>query len=312
MADQQDLGDVYPDFESLMDDAASNMNPMPVPPPGDSAQPAAVSVAAPPSRASTTTSPQARSFFSTEPGNSWVPYQDPYSTDASFSNLYPSFRFPYPAQAWSAAPAQFVGDIPLRVSTEQAREQANISPASSNAEPMSNPVLGSFLPDGQVRPIVSPEVLGTLTAAQQERLRNIAMPAHLQYQSPRSESSPRSSPGGDNPKDTPSSPDAAEAAKMHTRKRKSSTEDDDDENDDDDEHPIKKAAHNMIEKRYRTNLNDKIAALRDSVPSLRIMSKSVRGEDTTEDREELHGLTPAHKLNKATVRLVPSAETRRL
>jgi hypothetical protein len=57
----------------------------------------------------------------------------------------------------------------------------------------------------------------------------------------------------------------------------------------------------MIEKRYRTNLNDKIAALRDSVPSLRIMSKSARGEDTTEDQEELHGLTPAHKLNKATV-----------
>ncbi|KAF3761309.1 hypothetical protein M406DRAFT_357688, partial [Cryphonectria parasitica EP155] len=57
----------------------------------------------------------------------------------------------------------------------------------------------------------------------------------------------------------------------------------------------------MIEKRYRTNLNDKIAALRDSVPSLRVLSKSARGEDTTEDREELHGLTPAHKLNKATV-----------
>jgi hypothetical protein len=28
--------------------------------------------------------------------------------------------------------------------------------------------------------------------------------------------------------------------------------------------PPKKTAHNMIEKRYRTNLNDKIAALRDS------------------------------------------------
>lgn len=57
----------------------------------------------------------------------------------------------------------------------------------------------------------------------------------------------------------------------------------------------------MIEKRYRTNLNDKIAALRDSVPSLRIMTKSARGEDTADDREELQGLTPAHKLNKATV-----------
>jgi hypothetical protein len=80
-------------------------------------------------------------------------------------------------------------------------------------------------------------------------------------------------------------------------------EDDDDDDNDLDEHerPVKKTAHNMIEKRYRNNLNDKIGALRDSVPSLRIMSKSARGEDTTEDREELHGLTPAHKLNKATV-----------
>jgi hypothetical protein len=41
--------------------------------------------------------------------------------------------------------------------------------------------------------------------------------------------------------------------------------------------------------------------LRDSVPSLRIMTKSARGEDTADDREELQGLTPAHKLNKATV-----------
>jgi hypothetical protein len=48
--------------------------------------------------------------------------------------------------------------------------------------------------------------------------------------------------------------------------------------------------------------------LRDSVPSLRIMSKSARGEDTTEDREELHGLTPAHKLNKATVRCALSSD----
>lgn len=140
----------------------------------------------------------------------------------------------------------------------------------------------------------------TLTPAQQEQLRNIAMPAHLQYQSPKSEPSqlsPRSS-NGDGPKGA-----SPQDSTKHGRKRKSSADEDDmdDEDDEDGSHPVKKTAHNMIEKRYRTNLNDKIAALRDSVPSLRVLSKSARGEDTTGDREELHGLTPAHKLNKATV-----------
>lgn len=65
--------------------------------------------------------------------------------------------------------------------------------------------------------------------------------------------------------------------------------------------PIKKTAHNMIEKRYRTNLNDKIAALRDSVPSLRVMSRPGGGDEEDDDPEDLEGLTPAHKLNKATV-----------
>lgn len=79
----------------------------------------------------------------------------------------------------------------------------------------------------------------------------------------------------------------------------------------------------MIEKRYRTNLNDKIAALRDSVPALRVMVhrleqnpnggvgnandmdvmeeiKAEAGLDPNED-VDLGGLTPAHKLNKATI-----------
>jgi len=92
----------------------------------------------------------------------------------------------------------------------------------------------------------------------------------------------------------------------------------------------KKTAHNMIEKRYRTNLNDKIAALRDSVPALRVMvhrlehggSGSSGDEAEAEDDdaaglgtafaprggrraelddEDLSGLSPAHKLNKATI-----------
>ncbi|GKT46367.1 sterol regulatory element-binding protein cleavage-activating protein [Colletotrichum spaethianum] len=144
------------------------------------------------------------------------------------------------------------------------------------------------------------ETLSLLTPAQQEKLRNIAMPAHLQYQSPKSEPSPGSA-TSDHKAAGLSSPDAQDLSSKASRKRKSSAEVDDEDDEDDENHPVKKTAHNMIEKRYRTNLNDKIAALRDSVPSLRIMSKSARGEDTTEDREELHGLTPAHKLNKATV-----------
>lgn len=137
----------------------------------------------------------------------------------------------------------------------------------------------------------------TLTPAQQEQLRNIAMPPHLQYQSPKSELS-QGSPQSSSGEGKAGSPDPS---KPGSRKRKSSADEDDMDDEDDEDHPIKKTAHNMIEKRYRTNLNDKIAALRDSVPSLRVLSKSARGEDTTEDREELHGLTPAHKLNKATV-----------
>ncbi|CZT50333.1 related to myc-type bHLH transcription factor [Rhynchosporium secalis] len=140
-------------------------------------------------------------------------------------------------------------------------------------------------------PLAPYTTLNTLTPAQQEKLRNIAMPQHLQY---RSHNSPHSTTS------TKSHSMSSPEPNDRSRKRKSSV-DVDDEEEDDSNPPVKKTAHNMIEKRYRTNLNDKIAALRDSVPSLRIMSKSARGEDTADDREELQGLTPAHKLNKATV-----------
>ncbi|KAH6894365.1 hypothetical protein B0T10DRAFT_527189 [Thelonectria olida] len=162
-----------------------------------------------------------------------------------------------------------------------------LSPDSLYAVLPSNPPIphGHPLDNGSL----PPRAISSLTPALQEKLRNIAMPPHLQYQSPKSASSPDSA------------TDPAEMSSKASRKRKSSVDPEEEEEDDDGNQPIKKTAHNMIEKRYRTNLNDKIAALRDSVPSLRIMSKSARGEDTTEDREELHGLTPAHKLNKATV-----------
>ena len=71
----------------------------------------------------------------------------------------------------------------------------------------------------------------------------------------------------------------------------------DNSQEDGDEPPVKKTSHNVIEKRYRNNLNDKIVELRNSVPSLRAMSRPSGNDDS----EDLEGLTPAHKLNKATV-----------
>lgn len=106
---------------------------------------------------------------------------------------------------------------------------------------------------------------------------------------------------------SPTSPSAdadvdadAPARKKAGRKRKSSSGDESKQESGyspDDGPPVKKTSHNVIEKRYRNNLNDKIAELRDSVPSLRAMSRP-NGDDGSED---LEGLTPAHKLNKATV-----------
>ncbi|KEY66883.1 hypothetical protein S7711_05237 [Stachybotrys chartarum IBT 7711] len=170
---------------------------------------------------------------------------------------------------------------------------ANVNPASLFAGSVPSADSRRHNTNHLTRPIT------TLTPAVQEQLRNIAMPPHLQYNSPKSASSPDSA-IGDGKLATSTSPDVADST-ANARKRKISAEMEEDEEEDEDGKPVKKTAHNMIEKRYRTNLNDKIAALRDSVPSLRIMSKSARGEDTTEDREELHGLAPAHKLNKATV-----------
>lgn len=106
---------------------------------------------------------------------------------------------------------------------------------------------------------------------------------------------------------SPSSASSPEPERCNGRKRKSTSYASEDE--DEDNHspqptsngrhpPVKKTAHNMIEKRYRTNLNDKIAALRESVPSLRVITKrNSKGEEVVED---LQGLTPAHKLNKVS------------
>ncbi|KAK0717266.1 helix-loop-helix DNA-binding domain-containing protein [Lasiosphaeria miniovina] len=69
-------------------------------------------------------------------------------------------------------------------------------------------------------------------------------------------------------------------------------------------HGPKKTAHNMIEKRYRTNLNDKIAQLRDAVPSLRVVShrsEHSRYDDQEDAGDDESASAQAPKLNKATI-----------
>ncbi|KAI3583540.1 hypothetical protein IWW34DRAFT_654070 [Fusarium oxysporum f. sp. albedinis] len=209
----------------------------------------------------------------------------PYDSYDPSSSTAPPAQTSYQPSPWNLAfgqDQQNLQQLPISTGID-GLPATTLSPESIYAA--SNPSLrqASFNDNTVLQPVL----ISHLTPALQEKLRNIAMPPHLQYHSPKSASSPDSANG---------------ELRRASRKRKSSADPEDEEEEEEDgDQPVKKTAHNMIEKRYRTNLNDKIAALRDSVPSLRIMSKSARGEDTTEDREELHGLTPAHKLNKATV-----------
>jgi len=72
----------------------------------------------------------------------------------------------------------------------------------------------------------------------------------------------------------------------------------------------KKTSHNVIEKRYRSNLNDKIAALRESIPVLRSASRKTRPQEASSDSEGSDAGSSPHsrlKYNKATV-LVKATE----
>ncbi|KAL5330678.1 hypothetical protein ACEPPN_000197 [Leptodophora sp. 'Broadleaf-Isolate-01'] len=60
-----------------------------------------------------------------------------------------------------------------------------------------------------------------------------------------------------------------------------------------------KRSHNLIEKRYRNNLNSKINTLRDSIPSLRSTAKEEEGEDAMDsDSGEMR---KAQKCNKGII-----------
>lgn len=63
-----------------------------------------------------------------------------------------------------------------------------------------------------------------------------------------------------------------------------------------------KTSHNVIEKKYRTNINDKIFQLREIVPTLRVAYKRYSGMPVlSQDATDLDGLEPARKLNKASI-----------
>ncbi|KAK3067107.1 Clr6 histone deacetylase associated PHD protein-2 Cph2, partial [Teratosphaeriaceae sp. CCFEE 6253] len=125
-----------------------------------------------------------------------------------------------------------------------------------------------------------------------------SIPPSLDH-SPDSSSQQRSSLSGKSGSNSP--PEQAPPKKRGGRKRKVEIEQEQlaeqFESQDGDEPPMKKTSHNVIEKRYRNNLNDKIVELRNAVPALRAMGRANHGAD----EEDLEGLTPAHKLNKATV-----------
>jgi len=179
----------------------------------------------------------------------------------------------------------------------------NSSPANADASVLFG---GPIVPSQQQTKLRHPvsrsssrQPVTTLTAAAQEQLRNTDLPSHPQYQSPNSASSPELlAHGNETASRLPL--DKSKSSNRNSRKRKASEDDEDEEKIEHGE-PVKKTFHSIIEKRYRNNLNDKIAALKDAVPSLRIMSKSSDGEDAAGNQQELNCLTPAHKINKATV-----------
>jgi hypothetical protein len=141
----------------------------------------------------------------------------------------------------------------------------------------------------------------SLTAAEEQNLQDIAMPYRMlsKIKIASVPSSPTLSHSSMSP--SPSPEPEFRTRKRKNNKRKTSVDDED--------LPTaltqsRKRGHNAIEKRYRTNLNEKINCLRDGVPALcRHSSSESKSGDEAEDSdgEEVDSKTGQQKYGKAAV-----------
>lgn len=137
----------------------------------------------------------------------------------------------------------------------------------------------------------------SLTESEERKLQDIAMPYRTTPAVKASPTPTLSTLSQSSPSPSPL-PEESETSTRKYRKRKTST---------DDEMPFalcqsRKRGHNAIEKRYRTNLNDKIICLRRGIPSLCRTSSSDTKSGEDEDSEgEIDSKTGQQKYGKAAI-----------
>jgi len=134
----------------------------------------------------------------------------------------------------------------------------------------------------------------TLTKDEERKLQDIAMPSRPAIVT--ENTSTISSPTPE-PSQSPSASPTADPTTRKYRKRKAST---------DDEVPFalcqyRKRGHNAIEKRYRTNLNDKIICLRQGIPAPCKDLSDPQSKDEEDSEDDMDSKTAQQKYGKAAV-----------